>query len=111
MLMPPNTLLVSEIAGNHAILKIGSPTMQIVQGALDLGFKPEEGRLVREISGHEERVDLINKLIRIGAIFIGGPGWSPSQVVAQYKEEGKVPQPYREIVWHNPESYEITEII
>lgn len=110
MKMPSNILLVSELAGKQACVKISAPTPAQLQKCLDLGFEPQPGKLVRVVVGEEDRLALTKKLIEAGALFIGGPGWSPAEVVAQYKDEGKINQAYRAIVWKSPEEYEIRDV-
>jgi hypothetical protein len=107
MKIPKNEIVVLDIAGAHARVICGNPAVETKLFAL--GFNFEQDQLVRAISDAEDRKNLVNSLIRLGAIFAGGRDWSPADLVDYYREQGTISTSYRTITWTSPEKYVIVD--
>lgn len=103
---PIGVFLVHELAGRRIVIEWTGPT-DTPGYIYDLGFEHEKTRFAKSVSDDFERVDVIKSLITHKALFIGGAGWSPAELVIYYKEQGKLHESFSEIIWRNPEQYEI----
>ena len=108
MVMPSGKIVVSELAGNKAVVKAVDVTTDQTGVLRSLGFASENGVYVRTVTGHPDRAMLIKELRSADALFGGGPDWSPSELVEYYREQGLVSGPYQRIVWKSPEQYVIS---
>ncbi len=104
---PDNAIIVLDIAGSHARLHATKPDAE--QALQVLGFVLEGEQLVRPIADVPERESLVNKLIELGALFSGGSGWSPAELLDMYREQGIVKGSYKTISWRGPDNFIITE--
>jgi hypothetical protein len=108
MIMPKDAIVVSDIAGRRAVLKVAGSIKEAMP-ILSIGFEWDGDTLVRRIVDQADRQELIRKLISFKALFVGGEGWSPADLVEYYREKGLVTGTYLKIIWRSPEEYEITE--
>jgi hypothetical protein len=104
---PIDDLVVLDIAGNVASVRCDFPGGE--SSLISLGFAREGDQFIRKIGSDADRLDLTKRLIKMRALFSIGSGWSPSDIVALYREQGLITESYREIAWSNPEEYRITE--
>ena len=107
MRVPENEILVLDIAGNCARLNCLKKGAEPI--LTRLGFTKNDAQMVRAILDVAEREELVRVLIEMGALFSGGPGWSPSELVARYREQGIIKTGYKSINWKTPEQYIIID--
>lgn len=107
MSYPDNEIIVLDIAGSHARLHSTKPDAGPALQAL--GFVLEGEQFVRPIADVPERESLVKKLIEMGALFSGGAGWSPAELLEMYKEQGIITGSYKTISWRGPDNFIITE--
>lgn len=106
--MPDNCVIVRDIAGKYARIKNNNKNYK--DYFLSLGFMPDGDQLSREIIDDDDRIEIIKKLIEVGALFSSGRGWSPEDILAMYSEKGLVNKNYLVISWKDPENYFIKEV-
>ncbi|MDZ5645690.1 hypothetical protein [Nitrospirillum sp. BR 11828] len=103
--LPKQGVIVTELAGARAVAMAMTPADQ---GALaPLGFQLWNGEHRRAITSTEDRITLIHALIDIGALFSSGRDWCPAEVVAHYRDNGRVDRPYWVIAWTEPKAFSI----
>ncbi len=107
--MPSRSIVVSELAGNKAVIKAVDLPTEAGLSLRSLGFVEQNGFYTRSVSGHPDRVLLIKELRSLGALFVGGPDWSPAELVEYYREQKMVDGPYQRIAWKSPEEYMIAK--
>ncbi|TWB13083.1 hypothetical protein FBZ89_12150 [Nitrospirillum amazonense] len=107
MTFPVDKIVVTEIAGKRAVAKASTGPQQ--QALLNLGFAQATTEFVRPIASNDDRIELVNALITIGALFSGGRDWSPEELVAYYKDNGHVKQSYQTINWRSKNEYIIRQ--
>ena len=101
--MPTNEVIVLALAGNSA--KLFCTKSPIERDLKSLGFVMWEKCMERDIKDDSDRKQLTMQLITLGALFSGGWGWSPAELLGYYRDQGIITQPYRTIAWKNPNSY------
>ena len=109
MLMPTGTIVVSEIAGKRALLKLNNSDGGVIATLTSMGFVWDGPNLTKPIMDKTEREELVRKLILLKALFAGGPDWSPAQLVEYYREQGLVNGSFLRIAWKSPDEYLIAE--
>ena len=107
--MPDKCLVVTDIAGERAVIETTEVDVASDTLLVQLGFKWNGTRYLRHISDHLDRQALVRELMRAGALFAGGPDWSPSELVEYYRDQGSVQGDYKRIVWRSPERYEVSK--
>lgn len=103
--LPANEIIVLEIAGPRAKIAVTACTK--LENVRALGFRQEGDLLIRAIHDDADRKSLVLELIRLDAIFSSGPGWSPAELLAHYRDQGMVSARYRTIAWSRPDIYSI----
>ena len=98
-------ILVSEVAGNRAVLVCEKPSA--IASLNKLGFVSQGDQMVRPISDVADRQNIIKQLIELEAVFSSGREWSPEEVVDLYHEQGIVGTSYRVITWRGPGQFSI----
>ncbi len=109
MLMPNNSLIVTQIAGERAVVLKTGLGAEYDTLLVHLGFQQDGTQYVRPISDHLDRQALVRELISADALFIGGPDWSPAELVEHYRDQSRVQGSYKRIVWRSPERYEVSQ--
>lgn len=109
MLMPSKIIIVSELASKQAVLKVNAPEARTLSLMVSLGFDQVDGVFKRPITDQTDRHHLISALIEAGALFVGGPGWSPAEVVGYLREQGLLNENFKRIVWKSPQEYLIEQ--
>lgn len=104
---PDTEIVVLDIAGVCASVQCGR--LADSKLLLPLGFTGSADNMTRLIRDTEDRRNLVRALIKINAIFSGGRGWSPKELVEYYCEQGIVKENYRTITWRNPSEYVVVE--
>jgi len=105
-MFPVDEIVVTEVAGDQARVQA---TSSIHKSQLSrLGFEEQADALARPISGVDDRIHVLAKLIELGALFSAGRDWSPEELVQYYREQGSISGPYRVIAWKNHEQFEIS---
>lgn len=110
ILLPPNEIIVLDIAGSHARVgcaRLGCSVLEKIKALASLGFVPDGDQMVMQIGDDRSRVLLVQALIGIGALFVGGKNWSPSEIVDLFREQGKIFTGYRMITWKRQNEYKI----
>lgn len=107
MNIPINETIVMDIAGACARVLCEDPTGRA--SLVALGFYWENDKWVRPIADDQDRINIINALIDLKALFSCGRDWSPSELVDYYHERGAVPNGYRMITWTSPDKYLIID--
>ena len=100
-------IVVSELAGNKAVIQAVELSAGAGLSLRSLGFVEQNGVYTRAVSGHPDRVLLIKELRSLGALFAGGPDWSPAELVEYHREQKMIDGPYQRIAWKSPEQYVI----
>lgn len=102
-----NKIIVIELANREIVLKNSNNNFDKI--LINMGFKQEKEyyKLNLSITNIFEKIDLIQKLIDIGALFSAGRDWSPSELLQYYKEQGLLDRDYYEISWKNENEYNI----
>ena len=98
-------IIVSELAGDRIVVKTTEPDQ--ISKIIEIGFHFEDTLFVRLISSVEDRVDLIKKLVAMGALFSAGKDWSPEELMNYYKELKYITEPYNVISWSSPSAYAV----
>jgi hypothetical protein len=104
--MPDDEVVVLELAGDSA--RAICPNKLARHALTSLGFAGLDEQMVRPINDDADRKQLTTGLLALNAIFSGGPGWSPAELLGYYREQGIVTKPYRTIVWKGPRSFVIS---
>lgn len=97
-------IVVLDLAGEYIKLRCGEGGRRYYLSSI--GFV-DEGEFFCIRLDDDKKIKMIEQLIDIGAVFSEGPGWSPAEVLALYKDEGRVSKSYKVIFWRSPEDYEI----
>ena len=107
MSYPDNEIIVLDIAGNQA--RLGSTKPDADAALQALGFVQQGEQWVRPLADAAERESLVARLIELGALFSGGAGWSPAELLDMYREQGIIKGGYKTISWRGPDQFVITE--
>jgi hypothetical protein len=99
-------IVVTDIAGSEARLSCGK--VDKMQKLTGLGFVSDGDRMVRPISDDADRRAIIASLIQLDALFSGGAGWSPAELVGYYQDRKEITSPCRRVAWKSPTQHEIT---
>lgn len=101
--LPVNCIVVTVIKNDCIeVIVTGSDNFNQLQ---KLGFSTTRGRCTKNIYNNNEKQDVINELIDVGALFLFGYGWYPSEVMADYVERGIINKTYKIISWTNRTTY------
>lgn len=106
--MPSSEIVVLDVADGRAMVKVGCSAD--VAKLIALGFILVDHVGERQISDMDERAYVVKKLIALGAIFCGGRGWSPAEVVNYLQDQRWVNTEFRSIEWVNPDRSVISEV-
>lgn len=101
--------VIVEELGNENILIVNDGN-NFKSKLFSLGFE-KVGRYYSisiPVKDVEKCVDLIRKLMEIGALFSYGKDWSPSEIVRYYRDEGLIDGHYMMISWRNQQEFNIT---
>lgn len=106
--MPQDEVVVLALAGDTAKLICTKPSAIAV--LTTIGFVTHGNHMETPIKDDAGRKRLVKQLIGLGAIFSGGAGWSPAELLSYYREQEAIIEPYRMIVWRSPHDYLIETI-
>lgn len=98
-------LIVHDIAGSKAIVETVNPSFS--QNLKAIGFHLEKDRFVKRLPDDETRLEVIERLIDMEAVFVTGRGWSPDELVRYYRQEGRINRPHRAIRWTKPDQFQV----
>ncbi|MDW2982549.1 MAG: hypothetical protein WBG81_12875 [Rhodanobacter sp.] len=101
--MPENEVVVLALAGNS--IKVICTKALAKQALVALGFTARDEQMDRSVKDDSERRQLTLQLISLDALFSGGPGWSPAELLGYYREQNIITEAYRTIVWKGPGVY------
>lgn len=105
MKYPDAEVIVVDIAGNKARLVVTDEKR--IEALQEIGFERQGDQFVRVIVDDNDRKALVRALIRLDAVFSGGAGWSPSDLLQYYVKQGEEFNGYRMISWSGKDSYSI----
>lgn len=101
--MPENEVIVLALAGNSA--KVICTKILAKKTLMALGFTARDEQMDRPVKDDSERRQLALQLISLDALFSGGPGWSPAELLSYYRERNIITETYRTIAWKGPDTY------
>jgi hypothetical protein len=107
MNIPNDEIVVMDIAGAYARVHTSSSVHKHNLSAK--GFVKEGDHLVLHLRDQRDRATAVEMLIRLGALFSVGTGWSPAELVEHYREQGLISGSYRIIAWKHPGEYLISQ--
>lgn len=100
-MLPIDEIVVTDIAGDQA--RVHAAKLAHKDELVRIGFIGQADELARPIRDVQDRIQLVVKLIELGALFSSGRDWSPEELVQYYVEQGSVSGPYRVISWSSSE--------
>lgn len=103
-----NKIIIVELAGRN--ITLSNPNDNFKENLESIGFKKtgEYYSLTLATCLIDQRVALIKKLIKLGAIFSYGKDWSPSELVDYYRSTGLIDYKYYKISWKGKDDFYIT---
>lgn len=104
MAMPEDEIVVTILAGPRVTLSLSASNPALAT-LTKLGFASRGEQYSREIASEEDRIALIKELIGMDALFEGGSGWSPAELVGYYQDRHLVHGDYLEITWRSPTNF------
>ena len=105
MVQIPGKIVVFDIACNAARLTCGKP--DAVVELVELGFVSNGQEMSRIIADEDERLSIIGCLVKMGALFSDGHGWSPSELLIYLRDQGKLSGEFQRISWKGPNDFRI----
>jgi hypothetical protein len=105
--MPKDSIIVMDMAGDF--IKIRVSGVDLINSLKSLGFQLSDEYMVLSVNNESEKIKIINQLISIGALFLYGNGWYPSEVMEYLKEKGIKFDRYKVIFWRDTKTYQIEE--
>ncbi|MDC9604591.1 hypothetical protein [Xenorhabdus griffiniae] len=126
---PENSIIVNYMATNTLEIMITKNETNLVNKMKFLGFSLITDKIRRDyldrgiyvdtsvefmellVDTEEEKIKIIEGLIKEEALFSCGRSWSPEEVMDYYKNDKKlISGKYKTIRWYSPEKYYIREI-
>lgn len=105
--MPKDYIIVNDISGNVVSVRVQG--CHLVNKVKSLGFLYTGDLMSKVIENENEKIALIRELVKIGALFMFGYGWYPSEVMRFYKDKGLYTGTYKVISWSDQNHYRIEE--
>ncbi|MFM2483471.1 hypothetical protein [Celerinatantimonas sp. YJH-8] len=105
--VPHNTIVVVEISNSKIIVKVSGYKNK--KELLSEGFENLNEFLISDYNDENQKMKIIHILVQRDALFSFGYGWSPSEIMAYYKEEGIYKGNYKKILWRSSTEYVIEE--
>lgn len=100
------SIIVRELAGNRA--SVTTFNLELIIQLEQIGFRVDEyENFSLEIIDESYRINTINSLIDLEALFSAGRNWSPEELVLYYREIGKIDRNFKVISWKHKNSYSI----
>lgn len=81
-------------------VRLENMTREMRRTLTDAGLRCIGDRI--DSSNENEMLAAAKVLASNGAVFSGGSGWPPSEVLSTLKGEGKFPFPFQEVLWRGP---------
>lgn len=105
--LPPNEIIIVDMSENIKILVTSNEKKE---KTIQLGFTEINNPYMNySINGLSDKINKIKELISIGALFSYGIGWSPSELMSYYIDQGFIFDKYKIISWSNKSTYHIIE--
>lgn len=105
--MPSDAIVVVDIFSDVLELKVLDDGLK--EKVKVLGFSCSDELMVRQVASEEEKIHIINELVKADALFSFGHGWYPSEVMSYYRTNGLYSGKYNVISWESPTKYNIRE--
>lgn len=105
--IPANSVVVVDIS--DLIIKLRISGEYLAKEMSALGFSVAGGFMIRSVVDEVEKINLIKELIEMDALFLFGYGWSPSEIMGRYKDNGVYNGTYKVISWSDPITYQVEE--
>lgn len=99
-------MVVRQLAGDRA--SVSTLNLKLIIQLDRVGFKVDEyDDFSLEIIDESHRINIINALIDLEALFSAGRDWSPEELVMYYREMGKIDRVFKVISWRGKNDYSI----
>lgn len=105
--IPHNAIVVVEMSNNKIIVKVSGDKNK--KELLSEGFVDSNEFLIFNYNDENQKMKIIHSLVQRDALFSFGYGWSPSEIMAYYKEHGIYKGNYKKILWRSSTEYAIEE--
>jgi hypothetical protein len=91
-------------------VKVQNPPSTLVLEFPNLTLSEGSGNALVPYSGNEELAGVLSRLQLLAVPFVAaGPGWHPTAVFGQLREQGLVSGAIRTIVWTGPDQAQLGE--
>lgn len=106
--IPENSIVVIDISSK--IFEILASNQELKTLMESIGFIHSEKSMIYFIKDEKDKIEKIQSLVNYGALFSFGYGWYPSEIIANYKDNGLSFGKYKVISWSDPNTYRIEEL-
>lgn len=105
--LPQNEIIIVEMSEN---IKILVTSIEKKEQASQMGFvEISHAYMSYSTNRLSDKISKIKKLISLGALFSYGTGWSPSELMSYYIQQGYNFDKFKVIAWSNTSTYHIIE--
>lgn len=106
--IPKDSVIVLDISPKTIEILASNQELKAIMESI--GFTQSKNCMTYFVMDEEDRRKIIQSLVNYGALFSFGYGWYPSEIIANYKDNGVYFGEYRVISWSDPNTYRIEEL-